>query len=60
MIGERVSWVTCPQCGDRAAVGWQALTGAAGETLGELAVEFDCPNGCRAPQQGDGIGSPPE
>lgn len=33
---ERVTWVGCPVCGRRAAVGW----------LDDMPVEFDCPGGC--------------
>lgn len=39
---ERITWETCPECGGRVAVGW-LLTGTGGA---ELAVEFDCVNGC--------------
>ena len=41
---ERITWERCPDCGELAAVGW-APDGAA-----EVAVEFDCPNDCAAPQ----------
>lgn len=36
-MSERVSWVTCPHCEARAAVGWR----------GNTPVEFDCRSGCR-------------
>lgn len=36
-MSERISWVTCPECGASAAVGWD----------GDRPVEFDCMAGCR-------------
>ena len=36
-MSERVSWTSCPSCGERAAVG---LTG-------DEVAEFDCASGCK-------------
>jgi hypothetical protein len=35
-MSERITWTTCPHCGESAAVGW----------LEEIPVEFDCTAGC--------------
>jgi hypothetical protein len=35
-MSERVTWESCPSCGQRAAVGW----------TGDMVVEFDCVGGC--------------
>ena len=45
-MADRVTWETCPECGGLAAIGWARARGSA--SLVE-AVEFDCPNGCQAP-----------
>lgn len=35
-MSERITWTTCPHCGEAAAVGW----------LQEEPIEFDCKTGC--------------
>jgi len=35
-MSERVTWESCPSCGDRAAVGW----------TGDAVTEFDCVRRC--------------
>jgi hypothetical protein len=38
-MSERVTWTTCPYCGEAAAVGW----------LRDIPIEFDCKAGCTMP-----------
>ncbi len=45
-MSDRVTWETCPVCGDPAALGWELLEGPDGAPVGGILVEFDCPNGC--------------
>ncbi len=45
-MSDRITWETCPNCGDLAAVGWERVAWSDGDQAGELVVEFDCPNGC--------------
>lgn len=40
-MSERITWTTCPHCGELAAVGW----------LQETAVEFDCTRSCSPSDQ---------
>jgi hypothetical protein len=35
-MSERITWTTCPHCGEAAAVGW----------VQEIPIEFDCKAGC--------------
>jgi hypothetical protein len=42
---ERITWIDCPTCGDRAAVGWQIDRGPDG-ALREAPTTFDCTSGC--------------
>jgi hypothetical protein len=35
-MSDRVTWESCPSCGQRAAAGW----------TGDTVVEFDCVGGC--------------
>jgi hypothetical protein len=42
---ERITWTSCPRCGDRAAVGWRITTGGNGR-IREDPVSFDCNVGC--------------
>lgn len=35
-MSDRITWTTCPHCGEAAAIGW----------LQDKAVEFDCKAGC--------------
>lgn len=44
-MSERVTWTSCPRCGEQAAVGWQTR-GRSDGSAREEAVEFDCPAGC--------------
>jgi stage II sporulation protein AA (anti-sigma F factor antagonist) len=39
IVDERVTWVECPNCGQRAAIGW----------ADRRPIEFDCTRGCRLP-----------
>jgi hypothetical protein len=48
-MSDRVTWATCPGCGERAALGWMLLEDSNGAPVGEVLVEVDCPNGCQAP-----------
>ena len=45
MHDERITWTTCPRCGDRAALGWRITTGRDG-AVREDPVSFDCNVGC--------------
>lgn len=45
MDDERISWTSCPRCGDRAAVGWRITTRRSG-TVRQDPVSFDCSSGC--------------
>ena len=45
MHDERITWTTCPRCGDRAALGWRLTTGRDG-AVREDPVSFDCDVGC--------------
>jgi hypothetical protein len=44
---ERITWETCPSCGQPAAVGWS----------GTRPVEFDCMKGCRVAAVGAELSS---
>ena len=46
-MSERISWHTCPRCGETAAVGWNSALGADGQPAGYAPVEFDCLTGCQ-------------
>ena len=46
-MSERISWHTCPRCGETAAVGWNSTLGADGQPAGYAPVEFDCLTGCQ-------------
>ncbi|ADB75414.1 hypothetical protein Gobs01_03914 [Geodermatophilus obscurus DSM 43160] len=41
----RITWTTCPRCGDRAALGWRITTGRDG-AVREDPVSFHCNVGC--------------
>ena len=45
MHDERITWTTCPRCGDRAALGWRITTGRDG-AVREDPVSFHCDVGC--------------
>jgi acyl-CoA synthetase (AMP-forming)/AMP-acid ligase II len=45
-MSDRVTWVDCPRCADRAALGWQTVTDGKGSSREDI-VEFDCISGCR-------------
>ncbi len=45
-MSERISWHTCPRCGETAAVGWDPAIGTDGPPAGYAPVEFDCLTGC--------------
>jgi predicted metal-binding protein len=46
-MDERISWESCPTCGERAAVGWELFVCTACHSVNESPVEFDCPAGCQ-------------
>ena len=45
-MSERITWETCPECGDTAAVGWRLRTSENMHGQSEEPVEADCPNSC--------------
>jgi hypothetical protein len=52
-MSDRITWGICPTCGSRAAIGWEAIGGPDGETLGGRPLELNCVGGCEvtAPEQ---------
>jgi hypothetical protein len=45
-VSDRVTWETCPRCGQSAALGWTTIRWITGDPLLELPVEFACPSDC--------------
>jgi hypothetical protein len=45
-VSEGITWGICPDCGSRAAIGWEASAGADGAPITVRPVELDCCAGC--------------
>jgi hypothetical protein len=44
-MSDRVDWVTCPRCGQKAAVGW-TVDSEDGDPRRQIPTEYDCLSGC--------------
>jgi hypothetical protein len=45
-VSERITWTTCPACGEPAAVGWVTTAWVDDEPVEEAPIELDCSAGC--------------